>query len=514
MSAQLYQTCTMGELTINAISRFSDRTAIVGEDFSVTFEQMGAQISRVIQVFESLGLRRGDGIAQLSANRAEVIYVMLAAGLMGLRYTPLHPFGAEDDHNFILEDAEISLLIIDETKFSTRGTSAINSVDSIQTVLTYGPGVFGNGLIEKMSQLEPKKLTPDGNAEDIAWIAYTGGTTGRPKGVVHKHKSLVSYTLMSMADWDWPPKPKYLAVTPLSHSAGIMVPAVLLLGGSIRVEATFSPNSFLNVVQKHRITATFLVPTMIYALLDDEHINSFDISSLETIIYGAAPMSPNRLVEAIKLFGPVFMQLYGQTEAPNAITVLSKNDHKNADFNRLTSCGTPVIGNQIKLLDIDGNEVDDGEIGEICVRGPLVMDGYWKRPKETNIALQGNWLHTGDLARKDEQGYYYIVDRSKDTIISGGFNIYPREVEDVLMTHEAVSEVAIIGVPDDKWGEAVTAIIVLNPGFNACAKVLSAYVKEKKGSIYVPKQFKWVDKIPLTSLGKANKKQLREDFFI
>lgn len=512
MTSNLYQTCTLGDLTVTAINRYRDDVAIIDEKGSFTYEQMGEQISCVIQVLKSLGLKRGDGIAQLSTNRPEVIFVMLAAGVMGLRYTPLHPLGSLDDHMFILKDAEISVLVIDEEKFIDRGVAAENQAKLSISILTYHTGKFGDGLVKRMLRMLPQKIVVESQTQDIAWIAYTGGTTGVPKGVVHKHPSLVTYNLMSMADWDWPPKPKYLAVTPLSHSAGVMVPTVLMLGGYVAMQSSFDPRSFLDFVEKNNISATFLVPTMIYALLNDETVMRSDLSSLELIIYGAAPMSPDRLSKAIDLFGPIFMQLYGQTEVPNAITVLSKNDHKGANLKILGSCGTPVTGNQVRLLDSNGNEVIDGDIGEICVRGPLIMDGYWKRPKETAKVFENDWLHTSDLARKDENGFFHIVDRSKDMIISGGFNIYPREVEDALMTHKAVSQVAIIGLPDDKWGEAVTAIIVLSIGYQPCQETLSAWVKEKKGSAHVPKLFKWVERIPLTSLGKLDKKALRKKF--
>ena len=512
MMSSLYQTCTLGDLTVNAINRYRGDIAIVDENGCFTYEQMGEQISCVIQVLKSLGLQQGDGVAQLSANRPEVIFVMLAAGVMGLRYTPLHPLGSLDDHIFILKDAEISVLVIDEEKFSDRGAAAKKDAKSDIAVLTYRSGNFGGGLVERMAGFSPQKLIVESQTHDIAWIAYTGGTTGVPKGVVHKHSSLVTYNLMSMADWDWPPKPKYLAVTPLSHSAGVMVPTVHMLGGCIAMQASFSTRSFIESVEKYSISATFLVPTMIYALLNDDRVKQSDISSLELIIYGAAPMSPDRLSEAIDLFGPVLMQLYGQTEVPNAITVLGKNDHKSKDRSVLGSCGTPVTGNQVSLLDPKGNEVSDGEVGEICVKSPLIMDGYWKRPEETAKVFENGWLHTGDLARKEKNGYFHIVDRSKDMIISGGFNIYPREVEDALMAHKAVSQAAVIGLPDDKWGEAVTAIIVLSEGYQPCQETLSAWVKEKKGSAHVPKLFKWVEHIPLTSLGKLNKKALRNKY--
>jgi fatty-acyl-CoA synthase len=232
------------------------------------------------------------------------------------------------------------------------------------------------------------------------------------------------------------------------------------------------------------------------------------------VIYGASPMSPARLVEAMKRFGPVFMQLYAQSEAPNTVTVLRQRDHDPERFpHRLASCGVPIVGNQVRLLDEAGDEVPVGEVGEIGVRGPLVMKGYWNKPEETARAFRNGWLYTGDLARRDDDGFIYIVDRSKDMIISGGFNVYPREIEDVLTTHPAVGAAAVIGVPDGKWGEAVKAVVVLKAGARVDPEALIALVRERKGTVYAPKSVEFADSLPVTGLGKPDKKALRARYW-
>jgi len=216
----------------------------------------------------------------------------------------------------------------------------------------------------------------------------------------------------------------------------------------------------------------------------------------------------------MKRFGPVFMQLYAQSEAPNTVTVLRQRDHDPERFaHRLASCGCPVAGNQVRLLDESGAEVAVGEVGEICVRGPLVMAGYWNKPEETAKAFRNGWLYTGDLARRDDDGFLYIVDRSKDMIISGGFNVYPREIEDVLTAHPAVAAAAVIGVPDEKWGEAVKAVVVLKSGAQAHAEELIALVRERKGVVYAPKSLDFADSLPVTGLGKPDKKALRARYW-
>jgi len=276
----------------------------------------------------------------------------------------------------------------------------------------------------------------------------------------------------------------------------------------------FTPEKFIRLVEQHRITATFLVPTMIYVLLDSPARQGADLSSLQLVIYGASPMSPARLTEGIREFGPVFMQLYAQTEAPNTVTVLHQHEHDPVHHpERLASCGTPCVGTQVRLLDDDGHAVPRGEVGEICVRGPLVMQGYWNKPEETAKALRHGWLYTGDMARQDADGYLYIVDRSKDMIISGGFNVYPREVEDALSQHPAVAAAAVVGVPDAKWGEAVRALVVCKPGASVPAEELIALVRERKGSVYAPKAIDFVDSLPVTGLGKLDKKAIRARFW-
>jgi fatty-acyl-CoA synthase len=247
--------------------------------------------------------------------------------------------------------------------------------------------------------------------------------------------------------------------------------------------------------------------------MDHPDFATRDLSSLETVYYGAAAMSPTRLREAIGKLGPIFFQYYGQAEAPMTICVLRKDEHDVDDLDRLATCGRPVPWVHVRLLDDECNEVARGEPGEICVRGPLVMRGYWNKPEQTAEALAGGWLHTGDIAREDEHGFYTIVDRKKDMIVTGGFNVFPREVEDVISAHPAVANVAVIGVPDDRWGEAVKAVVVLRPGASAEAAELIDAVKAAKGSIQAPKSVDFADEIPLSPLGKPDKKALRARYW-
>ena len=512
-SEDVHQGCTMGELYVRAVKRFPERTALIDSEEQITYRELGDRMARYAAVLRKCGLATGDSIAQLSTNRVDAICIIAAAAMAGLRYTPLHPLGSEEDQVFILEDAEVDCLIVDEIAFNERGTKIVQNSRLKIKVFSFGSSDFAESIIAEARKVKPLPLKSLGLASDVGLIMYTGGTTGKPKGVVHTHRSLVATFLINMAEFEWPQEIRFLAVTPVSHAALGFIPPVLLRGGVFIMQGGFSPQGFLDAVESHNITSTFLVPTMIYVLLDHPETASADLSSLETVIYGASPMSPTRMLEALKTIGPVFMQLFGQTECPNTITALFKHDHDPERPELLSSCGQPLTGNDIRLLDDDGNEVAQGAVGELCVRGPLVMQGYWKLPDETAEALRGGWLHTGDLARADENGYLYIVDRAKDMIISGGFNVFPREVEDILDAHRGVGMTCVIGVPSEKWGEAVIAIVVRKAGSDVNEADLIALVKEKKGAVYAPKEIRFVDNIPLTGLGKPDKKAVRAEYW-
>ena len=256
---------------------------------------------------------------------------------------------------------------------------------------------------------------------------------------------------------------------------------------------------------------------MLYALMDHPDSRTRDLSSLETVYYGASAINPVRLEEAIDRFGQIFAQYYGQSEAPMVISYLAKDEH---DEKRLTSCGRPTLFARCALLGEEGNPVPQGEVGEICVSGPLLSGGYWKLPEATAETFSDGWMHTGDMAREDEDGFWFIVDRVKDMIVTGGFNVFPREVEDVVAEHPAVAQVCVVGTPDEKWGEAVTAVVVLRQdaqrdeeSITRMTTEIQAAVKERKGSVQSPKQVVIVDSLPLTGLGKPDKKAVRAKFW-
>ncbi len=498
---------TLGALVLRACRRFRGASALVGPDLRLTYTQVSHRISGMMQAFDEAGLVRGDGVALLSSNSADVVVATCAVMAAGLRLTALSPLGSEDDHLFSVEDAEISAIIVDP-RFGARAHDLRSRASKLRVVFALGGAPDAIDLSAKASA--GRQMAEDrAQSNDIAMIAYTGGTTGRPKGVVHTHASALAALHMAASEWEWPINGKVLAVTPVSHAAGILAYPTFLRGGEFHVLTGFSARSFYDYVASARIGATFMAPTMIYRLLDDPPQTGDDLRTLETIFYGAAPMDADRMVEAIECFGSIFMQLYGQTEAPTCITYMRRFEHDVTRLDVLASAGFPQAGLDLALLDAEGTPVPAGAPGEVCVRGPFVMRGYWNRPEETAEALRGGWLHTGDVGRFDEDGRLHIVDRLKDLIISGGFNIYPREVEDALVEIDGVQACAVVGVPDSKWGEAVAAAIVAAPGANLSADSLISRVKDAKGPIHAPKQIIFVDSLPLTPIGKVDKKALR-----
>jgi fatty-acyl-CoA synthase len=509
----LHQTPTTATLVLRALARFPDRMAFVWDGGSLTYRAAFDLIGRLQAAMTAAGLKKGQTVAFLSANSAETWCAGIASSGLGLVSTWLHPLGALGDHLDVIADSDATVLIVDPRTHGERGAElAAKAADRLAVVLTMGKAGFGRDVMGDAATIGASAPVDLSHPDDYAILNYTGGTTGKSKGAIRRHRSSVASSLAIAADFEFPATPRYLAAAPITHVSGTKVVPSLLRGGTVHLLKGFDPERFLATIERERINFTLMVPTMIYVLLDHPRLAKTDLSSLELILYGASPMSPTRLVEGLERIGPVFSQLYGQTEC-YPVSVLSRADHDAARPELFASCGFPVATCSVSLRNEANEEVAPGEAGEICVRGPHAMERYWKRPEQTAEAFAGGWLHTGDIARADERGYLYIVDRKKDMIVSGGFNIYPREVEDVLSSHPDVAMAAVIGVPHEKWGEAVTALIVTKPGTQPAADVLMQHVRERKGGTHTPKQIEFVDALPLTAVGKVDKKVLRAKYW-
>jgi fatty-acyl-CoA synthase len=516
VNSTLHDQPLLPHLVIRSLNAHDDAPCIHLAGRVASYADIRRRTSQLVQAQLSRGVTLGTRLAVLSKNRPEVLTNLTASLVNGCVITPLHPMGSLADHAYAIGDAEIECLVFDADYFTERARELKAQFPHL-TLLGFGPNDVGDDYLALADQFEPLPLVaPDVHPEDLCTVVYTGGTTGRPKGVLMTHRVWQAMTWIQMAEWEFPEDLRLAIATPLSHAAMSLVAPVLLSGGAFYVMDGFSPDGFFDLVAEHRITATLIVPVMLYALQGHARYETADMSSMETIFYGASPMSPAKLAQAIEHWGPIFFQFFGQTEAPMVIAHLKKGEHDLARPDRLASCGKPVPWMHVALLDDDNQEVGAGASGEICTRGPLVMNGYKDLPDETAVALSGDWLHTGDVGRFDDDGFLYIVDRTKDMVITGGFNVFPREVEDVLTTHPAVGMVMVIGVPDEKWGEAVKAIVVLQPGHepsDALTHELQQLVKDVKGSQQSPKSIDYVEALPLTPVGKPDKKAVRATYW-
>jgi fatty-acyl-CoA synthase len=505
---------TYAQLILNTLSRYPEREAFVQDGRTYTYAQALDLLRRIRTVFANHGVGPGSAVGALGLNSPEIWLSEAAAWVAGARYTGLHALGSADDQVFVCDDAELSILVIDPA-FADRAKVIANQTQTVKHIFTLGSCDIGKDLLALADQAMPAPLHTEGiDEEDTAWLQYTGGTTGQPKGALLPQRALVQQTQTVAISFGLPDRPRCLLASPITHAAVLPLLPTLVRGGTVVMQRSFDPDQWLRTVQDQRITYAFLVPTMIYALLDRADPGRYDLSSLTTILYGASPISPGRLVEAHDRIGPVFLQAYGQTENTGMTTTLLKEEHDPVRLpHLLESCGRPVIGVDARILDEAGNEVTVGEVGEICVRSRTVMNGYWKRPEETALVLRNAWLHTEDMGRQDENGYLYLIDRQKDLIITGGFNVYPKEIEDVLVSHPDVAIAAVIGVPHDRWGEAVTAFVVRRSNSQVDSASLIALVREKKGSVSAPKSVEFVDELPLTPVGKVDKKVLRTPYW-
>lgn len=509
----LHRPKTMADMLVGALNKGGNNTLVqIVDGVSLSVDQIRDETSQYCQALESIGVQRGTRIGLISPNRAEVLHVSHSAQLLAAVYVPMHPLSSLEDHLFVIRDSGVEVLVFDADSYGHRAREIADALPGLKMV-SFGNTPFSKNICDVARNFAPRPLlAPEVAPEDIARLGYTGGTTGKPKAIASTQRAALATLQIMLSDWEWPSTPHILSCTPLSHAGAALILPTLLKGGSIMALARFDAARVMHLIQEYRINCIMLVPTMIYGILDHPDFDTYDLSSLETVFYGASAISPVRLREAIQRIGPVFSQFYGQAEAPMVISTLRKRDHDINDLNRLASCGLPSPWLDVQLFDENENPVADGEPGEICVRGPIVIDGYRDNPEQTAEVFRNNWLHTGDVAIKDPGGFLRIIDRTKDMIVTGGFNVYPRAIEDVISEHPSVAQVAVFGVPHEKWGEAVTACIVLKPGMSADIGDITTMVAERKGTFQAPKIIDFIDSIPQTAVGKPDKKILRRQY--
>jgi len=455
------------------------------------------------------GVAPGGKVGILSSNDPIAFACVFGIARRGAVWCPINPRNEADENRALLELFDCECLLF-HSNYADMVARIAEQLPGLRTAVCLDQEDFADWLADGVAveQADP----PD----DLAMLVGTGGTTGLPKGVMLTARNLETMTALTLMGYPFSGRPAYLALAPLTHAAGVLCFPVMALGGRIVVMRAPDVGRFLALIEQERITHTFLPPTLIYMLLGHENVGSTDLSSLQCFWYGAAPMSTARLEEALTVIGPVMAQLFGQTEAPMMVSMLPPADHFDADGSvatqRLASAGRPSPLTRVGIMDPDtGTLLPDGERGEIVVRGSLVMAGYYKDPAATEAAARFGWHHTGDIGYLDDDGYLFIVDRLKDMIITGGFNVYSAEVEQALMQHPAVRDCAVIGLPDEKWGEQVTAVVEAKPGAAVEPDELIAFVKARIGSVKAPKRVELWKELPRSRVGKVLKMEVRTE---
>ena len=457
------------------------------------------------------GLSPGDRVAIFMGNRPEYLEALFSVWHAGLVAVPVNARLHRDEVAYILEDSGATVVVTDA-----------EHVDDVEALV--GAGAPLRGLVvapgERWDRLTAARpgLLVDRRPDDPAWLFYTSGTTGRPKGATLTNRNLLMMSLSHFADIDpVMPDDSILHAAPLSHGSG-MYALPHVARGAVNVvpeSGGITGGELLALLRRWPGTSFFAAPIMVKRLAADPALAHADLSGLKTIIYGGAPMYLADLEEALEVFGPRLAQIYGQGETPMTITALSKADHADRSHprwaDRLQSVGFPRTDVEVRVVDDDDRDVAGGEVGEVVVRGDVVMAGYWNQPAATAEALRGGWLHTGDVGSLDEDGYLTLRDRSKDLIISGGMNIYPREVEETLLRHPGLRAVSVVGRPDAEWGEAVVAFVVASDsGALPLVDDLDRLCLDHIARFKRPKEYRFVDALPTNNYGKVLKRELRD----
>jgi fatty-acyl-CoA synthase len=492
-----------------------DAPCLTLDGSSVSYRQVVELAETVARALRRSGVRPGDKVGILSANDPTAFTCVFGIARAGAVWCPINPRNAAGENAELLDLFDCATLIF-QPGFEELVRQIAPKLPKLTTLVRLGDGDdFAPGFPGWLDAARDDPPAEAAQPEDVVALVGTGGTTGRPKGVMLTGRNLEAMSAITLMSYPFDGRPVYLALAPLTHAAGVLCFPILARGGEIVIMAKPDVGRFLELIERHRVTHTFLPPTLIYMVLGHDALDRTDLSSLQCFWYGAAPMSTARLTEALTRIGPM-AQLFGQSEAPMMISTMSPADHRRPDgtvhTGRLASAGRPSPLVTVAILDEDGRAVPQGERGEICVRGSLVMAGYYRNPEATAEASAHGWHHTGDIGFLDDEGFLHIVDRAKDMVITGGFNVYSAEVEQAVMAHDAVRDCAVIGLPDDKWGERVTAVVQLQPGRELDTGELIAFVKDRIGSVKAPKQIEIWPELPRSGVGKVLKADIRSTF--
>jgi len=510
----------VGDILRRSAVKFPNKTGIVFEDTRYTYEELNLRVNRLASRLLQMGLKRGDRVAVLLHNCPEFFEIYFALAKIGGIFIPINNLLGERELRQIFDYVSPRFLFLDP-----EYEGLVNSIRRGLKFIEFFIGVKGASLASfsqyevLIDQGKPEEPDVRVSDDDIMSIFLTSGTTGLPKGAMRTHRHDFLNAMTGAIELKIEYDDRALLLFPFYHVTFEDSIRHILMANTvvIRKEGHFKPKEVLEILSREKITMCQFVPTMISSVLQEKSIEGYDLSYFRLLSYAASPMPVELLKKTMARFKCQFMQFYGQTETGPLTTVLKPEDHviegSEVQMARLASAGRPVVDYEIRIVDEEGNDMAMGEVGEIIVRSEAMTIGYWNLPEETSMAIKDGWLYTGDFGRFDDQGYVYIIDRKGDMIISGGKNIYPREIEEVLYSHEAILEAAVIGVPDEHWGESVKALVVLKEGMEATEEEIIALCKAKLASYKKPRTVEFRRELPESPTGKILKRVIREEYW-
>ncbi len=501
----------------NSAALFPQRPVYIFDDRPWTYQDVSQLATRIGHGLAAWGVRRETKCAVLSRNDPLAFTALL--GILKARGTwvPLNPANAAEENLYITEFFDVEVLFY-QKEFDALAQMVKARVPAVRHfVCLDGSGTLGPQLADWAATQSNAPIQLPWDPDAVCMLRGTGGTTGRPKGVMNTNRNFETNIAVFLSCTRYDAPPVFLACAPMTHAAGVLAFVTIAASGTVVIQRKLDVQEMLAAIPKYRVSSALIPSTAIYSALSQPNVREFDYSSLRHIFYGGAPTSWAKLREAIEVFGPVMTHSYGQTEAPTCVTFMSPaelfDEHGRIDERRLLSCGRASPFVRVALMNEEGGFVAQGTVGEIVVQGGLVMKGYYKNPEATAEVSQHGWHHTGDLAYQDEKGYLYICDRKKEMIITGGYNVYPLEVEQAVLSHAAVQDCAVVGVPNEKWGEAIKAVVELKHGCSVSADELISFCKQRLGSVKAPKSVDFVESLPKSPVGKVLRKEVRKRYW-
>ena len=489
-----------------AVRRWPDAIAVEAGPTQISYSALSVRVATLAAALQRVDPAPGTRVAICCGNSVAHITAWLAVLTAGKVWVPLYPRNPEEELRRAIDFTRASIVITVPELSDALGVDGVRVIVADDDDGDAGPNTV-HGLIAAHAGETPARYNMPGEATQA--IKFTGGTTGRPKGVMQPYRSWNTNIVTQIAAWQLAAGDRFLAAAPITHGSSTYILPTLATGGTLVLLDRPTPEQTLAMLQGNEITTTFLPPTVLYMMMQLPGVKA-NYPRLRNIVYGAGPMRPEEIARAQSVFGPVIASTYGQTEAPQIATMVTAEDLMHAE--RRASVGRETMLSEVAVMDAEGRRLPAGETGEIVIRGDLLMTGYWEQPEITADAIRDGWLYTGDLGFLDDEGFLFIRGRAKDMIISGGFNVYPADVEPTLSELPGVVDCAVFGIPDQKWGEAVHAAVQLSPGATIKTEDIIAHVRERLGPVRAPKTITYYENLPRNQIGKLQKDVLVADF--